>query len=81
MRSGHFCSVVIPVGEERQVRIAIHAFDGVTMFHLAVPQLVFGEVTRLGLAEGWDTVLAGDEFAALLFIHGIGAHGAVGLGG
>ena len=57
MRSGHFCSVVIPVGEERQVRIAIHAFEGVTMFHLAVPQLVFGEVTRLGLAEGWDTVL------------------------
>ena len=57
MRSGHFCSVVIPVGEERQVRIAIHAIEGVTMFHLAVPQLVFGEVTRLGLAEGWDTVL------------------------
>jgi transcriptional regulator GlxA family with amidase domain len=37
------------------MRIAIHAFDGITMFHLATPLLVFGEVTRLGLAEDWTT--------------------------
>jgi transcriptional regulator GlxA family with amidase domain len=35
------------------MRIAVHAFDGITMFHLSVPLLVFGEVTRQGLAEGW----------------------------
>ena len=38
------------------MRIAIHAFDGVTMFHLAAPLLVFGEVRRLGLAA-WETTL------------------------
>jgi transcriptional regulator GlxA family with amidase domain len=36
------------------MRIAVHAFDGITMFHLAAPLLVFGEVSRSGLAEGWD---------------------------
>jgi transcriptional regulator GlxA family with amidase domain len=36
------------------MRIAVHAFDGITMFHLSVPLLVFGEVTRQGLADGWD---------------------------
>lgn len=36
------------------MRIAVHAFDGITMFHLAAPLLVFGEVGRLGLASGWD---------------------------
>ena len=39
------------------MRIAVHAFDGITMFHLAAPLLVFGEVGRQGLAEGWDTVV------------------------
>ncbi|MBT0769034.1 helix-turn-helix domain-containing protein [Kineosporia sp. J2-2] len=38
------------------MRIAIHAFDGITMFHLAAPQLVFGEVSKLGLGE-WSTAL------------------------
>lgn len=37
------------------VEIAVHAFDGMTMFHLATPLLVFGEVSRLGLASGWRT--------------------------
>lgn len=37
------------------MKIAIHAFDGTTMFHLATPLLVFGEVSRLGLAEDWKT--------------------------
>lgn len=42
------------------MKIAIHAFTGVTMFHLSVPQLVFDEVTRLGLAE-WSCVLFSEE--------------------
>jgi transcriptional regulator GlxA family with amidase domain len=37
------------------MRIAVHAFDGMTLFHLATPLLVFGEVGRLGLAEHWET--------------------------
>lgn len=36
------------------MRIAVHAFDGMTMFHLSVPLLVFGEVGRQGLATGWE---------------------------
>ncbi len=39
------------------MRIAIHAFEGISTFHLAAPLLVFGEVTRQGLAEGWSTAL------------------------
>ncbi|TNM41904.1 helix-turn-helix domain-containing protein [Nocardioides albidus] len=39
------------------MRIVVHAFDGITMFHLAAPLLVFGEVSRLGLAEGWTPVV------------------------
>ncbi len=39
------------------MKIAIHAFDGMTMFHLATPLLVFGEVARLGLAEDWETTV------------------------
>lgn len=35
------------------MRIAVHAFDGITMFHIAAPLLVFGEVDRQGLATGW----------------------------
>ncbi|WP_251043904.1 GlxA family transcriptional regulator [Arthrobacter sp. ISL-48] len=42
------------------MRVAIYAFDGVTMFHLAVPQMVFDEVTRQNLAE-WKTVLFSDQ--------------------
>lgn len=38
------------------MRIAIYAFDGMPLFHLAVPQTVFDEVTRQGLAA-WNCVL------------------------
>ena len=41
------------------MRIAIYAFDGVTMFHLASPQTVFGTVSRLGLAD-WHPSLFTD---------------------
>ncbi len=46
------------------MRIAVYAFDGVTMFHLAVPQMVFDEVTRQGLAE-WTTVLFSEKSGAV----------------
>lgn len=36
------------------MKIVIHAFEGMSLFHLATPLLVFGEVTRLGLAENWE---------------------------
>jgi transcriptional regulator GlxA family with amidase domain len=39
------------------MRIAVYAFDGITMFHLAAPLLVFGEVGRQGLATGWDPIV------------------------
>ncbi|AGZ40914.1 GlxA family transcriptional regulator [Actinoplanes friuliensis] len=42
------------------LRIAVYAFDGVTMFHLSVPQLVFDEVRRQGLGQ-WTTVLFADR--------------------
>ncbi len=41
------------------MHLAVYAFDGVTMFHLAVPQLVFDEVTRQGLGQ-WRTSLFSD---------------------
>lgn len=43
------------------MRIAIHAFDGVTMFHLAAPLLVFGEVERQWSGSGWSTVVWSDD--------------------
>jgi transcriptional regulator GlxA family with amidase domain len=46
------------------VRVAVYAFDGVTMFHLAVPQMVFDEVRRQRLAP-WETVLFGDEAGSI----------------
>lgn len=42
----------------------MYAFDGVTMFHLAVPQLVFAEVARQGLGQ-WETVLFADRAGAV----------------
>lgn len=47
------------------MRIAVYAFDDVTMFHLAAPLMVFGEVTRLGLAPGWETRLWSDRAGAV----------------
>jgi transcriptional regulator GlxA family with amidase domain len=39
------------------MKIAVHAFDGMTMFHLAAPLLVFETVSQLGLAQGWETTV------------------------
>lgn len=35
------------------MRVAIYAFDGISMFHLAVPQQVFGEANRLSGQPEW----------------------------
>ncbi len=59
------------------MRIAIYAFEGVTLFHLAVPQMVFDEVGRRGLAD-WDTVLFADRAGGVRTAEGLrieGVHG------
>jgi transcriptional regulator GlxA family with amidase domain len=43
------------------MRIALYAFDGITMFHLAAPLMVFGEVDRLALGTGWETRIWSDR--------------------
>ncbi|WP_252199259.1 helix-turn-helix domain-containing protein [Brevibacterium sp. RIT 803] len=55
--------------EEPDVRIAIYAFTGITMFHLSVPQMVFNEVARQGLAA-WETVLFSDDDAPVTTAEG-----------
>lgn len=45
----------------QRVKIAIHAFEGISLFHVAAPSLVFGEVTRLELAETWQTRLWSED--------------------
>ncbi|SDQ30492.1 GlxA family transcriptional regulator [Arthrobacter crystallopoietes] len=60
------------------MRIAVYAFEGVTMFHLAVPQMVFGEVARQGLAE-WETVLFTDDGDAIRTAEGYQIGGLAGL--
>lgn len=37
--------------------IAIHVFDGISLFHVSVPLLVFGEAARLDPDGGWETRL------------------------
>jgi len=49
----------MPASDSRRnmrLHIAVYAFDGVTMFHLSIPQAVFGSVARLGLAD-WEVGL------------------------
>ncbi|MEE3852929.1 helix-turn-helix domain-containing protein [Gordonia sp. LSe1-13] len=47
------------------MRIAIYAFDGITMFHLAAPLMVFGEIGRLGIAPDWSTALWSDHAGSI----------------
>ncbi|WP_082049892.1 GlxA family transcriptional regulator [Arthrobacter sp. SPG23] len=51
------------------MQIAVYAFDGATMFHLAVPQMVFDEVPRQGLAE-WETVLFSEQAGGITTAEG-----------
>jgi len=60
------------------MRIAIYAFEGVTMFHLSVPQMVFDEVARLGLAD-WNTALFSDRAGSIRTAEGYTVGGVKGL--
>ncbi|GAA3338698.1 helix-turn-helix domain-containing protein [Amorphoplanes nipponensis] len=59
------------------LRIAVYAFDGVTMFHLSAPHLVFDEVTRQGLGD-WRTVLFADRAGAVRTAEGYSIGGVRG---
>ncbi|WP_139005553.1 GlxA family transcriptional regulator [Arthrobacter crystallopoietes] len=39
------------------MKIAVYAFNGITMFHLASLLMVFGEVGRQNLATGWEPIV------------------------
>ena len=39
------------------MKIAVYAFDGITMFHLAAPLIVFETASSLGLAPEWRTTV------------------------
>ncbi len=47
----------MPTFDEKQtnMKIAVHAFESIPMFHLSVPLLVFSEVAQLGIAQEWHT--------------------------
>jgi transcriptional regulator GlxA family with amidase domain len=53
------------------VKIAVHAFDGMTMFHLAAPLLVFETVSNLGLAPDWRTTVWTTDSASIRTAEGV----------
>ena len=60
------------------MKIAIYAFDGVTMFHLSVPQMVFDEVRRQRLGD-WESILFSDRAGAVQTAEGYTLSGVQGL--
>jgi transcriptional regulator GlxA family with amidase domain len=60
------------------VRIAVYAFDDITMFHLSVPQMVFDEVARQGLAD-WSTVLFSEQPGSIRTAEGYSVAGISGM--
>lgn len=60
------------------MRVGIYAFDDVTMFHLAVPQMVFDEVARQGLGD-WETFLFSDRPGTVRTAEGYRIGGVSGL--
>jgi predicted amidohydrolase len=66
----HVCTVTMVPGQGgHAIKIAVHAVDGVTMFHLSVPQMVFDEVARLGLGD-WTTELFSDRPGSIVTAEG-----------
>lgn len=59
------------------MRVGIYAFDEITMFHLAVPQMVFDEVARQGLAP-WETFLFADRKGSVRTAEGYRIAGVLG---
>lgn len=43
------------------MKITVHVFEGITMFHASVPLEVFGEVSRQGLAEDWTVTVWSED--------------------
>jgi transcriptional regulator GlxA family with amidase domain len=60
------------------MQIAVHAFEGVSMFHLSVPQIVFDEVTRQGLGS-WRTTLFSERPGSITTAEGYSLGGIAGL--
>lgn len=60
------------------MRIAVYAFDDITMFHLSVPQIVFDEVTRQGLSD-WSTVLFSERAGSVRTAEGYRVAGISGM--
>lgn len=53
------------------VRVAVHAFDGITMFHLAAPLLVFGELSRMDPPIQWPTTVWTETGAGVRTAEGV----------
>lgn len=53
------------------MKIAVHVFDGISLFHTTAPVTVFREVTRMGLADDWDVVLWSDLGGTIRTAEGI----------
>lgn len=53
------------------MKIAVHAFNGITLFHMATPMLVFGEVGRQGLAADWVPTLWTSDGAPIRTAEGV----------
>ncbi|PPF87518.1 AraC family transcriptional regulator [Pseudoclavibacter sp. RFBJ3] len=60
------------------MKIAVYAFNGVSMFHLSVPHLVFDEVTRSRAAE-WKTWLFSERSGSIRTAEGYTMGGVQGL--
>lgn len=64
--------------EADTTRIGVLAVEGATMFHLAVPQMVFDEVARQGLAA-WETFLVAERPGPVRTAEGYRLDGSRGL--
>lgn len=53
------------------MKIAVHAFSGMTTFHLAAPLLVFETTAHLGLAPDWRTTVWASGNATIRTVEGM----------
>ncbi|EMY33087.1 AraC family transcriptional regulator [Arthrobacter crystallopoietes BAB-32] len=56
------------------MKIAVHAFEGITMFHLASLLMVFGEVGRQNLAAGWEATAWTEDGRGIRTAEGLSLH-------
>ncbi|SLM89556.1 GlxA family transcriptional regulator [Brevibacterium yomogidense] len=57
--------------ESGHMKVAVHVFDGISLFHTSAPVTVFGEVARLGLADDWEVELWSDTPGTIRTAEGI----------